>query len=86
MVSQTAKVLHISRVSWSLYACLAKKGNNKNNTQSSENEFISLSFALRLRLGRYHVREEFLAFNGTVAVQELLREPLRRSEAALMRG
>jgi hypothetical protein len=54
-----------------LYACLAKKENNKNNkSQSSKNKFNTLSFALRLRPGRYHVREEFLAFNGTVAVQK----------------
>jgi hypothetical protein len=54
-----------------------KKTNKNNNTQSSKNKFNTLSFALRLRPGRYHVREDFLAFNGTVAVQERLREPLR---------
>jgi hypothetical protein len=55
--------------------CFLCKEKNNNNTQSSKNKFITLSFALRLRLERYHVREEFLAFNGNVAVQERLREP-----------
>jgi hypothetical protein len=57
--------------------CFLRKEKNKNNTQSSKKKFIALPFALQLRLERYHVREEFLAFNGTVAVQERLREPLR---------
>jgi hypothetical protein len=38
---------------------------------------LALSFAFRLQPGRYHVREEFLAFNATVALQERLREQLR---------
>jgi hypothetical protein len=56
---------------------LSKRKVNKNNTQSSENKFNPLSFALRFRPGRHHVREEFRASNGTVAGQERLREPLR---------
>jgi hypothetical protein len=48
--------------------------------------FDTLSLALRLGPGRYHVREEFLAFNGTVAVQERLREPLRLIYIILLSG
>jgi hypothetical protein len=69
------------RYKWVIFVVVGllrkRKVNNKNNnTQSSKNKFNYLSFALRLRPGRYYVREEFPAFNGTVAVQERLREPL----------
>jgi hypothetical protein len=56
-----------------------------NFIERSNNKVSTLSFALRLRPWRYHVRDEFLAFNGYVVVHERLPEPFRHSETAFAR-